>query len=100
MEEGIIFKSYFLNRQVHLIHAELLDEMLSKGYVVHPGDLGENITTRGLDLLSLPRGAKLHILDKVVVVVCFCCWFVLLVVVEDGGILDINHISGVQRWWR
>jgi MOSC domain-containing protein YiiM len=48
-------------RQVHLIHAELHDEMRRQGFDVGPGDLGENITTRGIDLLALPRDARLHI---------------------------------------
>ena len=48
-------------RQVHLIHAELFDELESKGFRVRPADLGENITTRGIDLLSLPKGALLRI---------------------------------------
>jgi MOSC domain-containing protein YiiM len=43
-------------RQVHLLHAELHDELAAKGFVVTPGLMGENITTRGLDLLGLPRG--------------------------------------------
>lgn len=46
-------------RQVHLIHAELFDEAAGWGYQVAPGQLGENITTRGLDLLALPQGALL-----------------------------------------
>jgi len=48
-------------RQIHLIHAELFDEMSDKGYSIKPGELGENITTRGIDLLSLPTGAILNI---------------------------------------
>jgi MOSC domain-containing protein YiiM len=48
-------------RQVHLIHAELHDELREQGFAVEPGQLGENITTRGLDLLALPRGAVLSI---------------------------------------
>ena len=44
-------------RQVHLLHAELFDELRNKGFNVGPGDLGENIVTKGLDLLSLPRRA-------------------------------------------
>ena len=47
-------------RQVHLIHAELLDK-LKRGFTVQPGDMGENITTRGLDLLALPTGTRLLI---------------------------------------
>lgn len=48
-------------RQVHLIHAELHDELTTAGHSVGPGQLGENITTRGLDLLGLPTGARLHV---------------------------------------
>ena len=48
-------------RQVHLIHAELHDELRTHGFEVAPGQLGENLTTRGLDLLGLPRGALLRI---------------------------------------
>ena len=48
-------------RQVHLIHAELLDELADKGFAVEPGQLGENITTRGLDLLGLSRGTRLRL---------------------------------------
>jgi MOSC domain-containing protein YiiM len=50
-------------RQVHLIHAELHDELCAKGFDVSAGQMGENITTRGIDLLGLPRGARLHIGD-------------------------------------
>ncbi len=53
-------------RQVHLIHGELLDELGAQGYDVAPAELGENITTRGLDLLGLPRGARLHMGEAVV----------------------------------
>ena len=54
-------------RQVHLIHAELFDDLVGKGYTVGPGDLGENITTRGIDLLGLPTGSFLEIGDRAVV---------------------------------
>jgi MOSC domain-containing protein YiiM len=54
-------------RQVHLIHAELHDELREKGFDVSPGQMGENITTRGLDLLRLPTGTKLHLGSKAVV---------------------------------
>jgi MOSC domain-containing protein YiiM len=53
-------------RQVHLIHAELLDELNARGFTVKPGDLGENITTHGLDLLALPTGALLTIGSAVI----------------------------------
>ena len=48
-------------RQVHLIHSELHDELAANGFVVRPGDMGENVTTRGVDLLGLPIGTRLHI---------------------------------------
>jgi MOSC domain-containing protein YiiM len=48
-------------RQVHLIHAELFEVLAQKGFRVGPGDLGENITTRGIDLLYLPEGTVLKI---------------------------------------
>ena len=48
-------------RQVHLIQSELFDEVRAKGFSVDSGQLGENITTRGVDLLALPTGTKLRI---------------------------------------
>ena len=48
-------------RQVHLIQAELFDELAQAGFVVSPGALGENVTTRGIDLLALPRGTRLRL---------------------------------------
>ena len=48
-------------RQVHLIHAELFCELRATGFAIEPGDLGENITTSGIDLLSLPTGTRLHL---------------------------------------
>ncbi|MBC8057992.1 MAG: MOSC domain-containing protein [Rhizobiales bacterium] len=48
-------------RQVHLIHAELFDELRTAGFAIGPGQLGENVTTHGLDLLALPRGTRLHL---------------------------------------
>ncbi|MFN2134798.1 MAG: MOSC domain-containing protein [Candidatus Promineifilaceae bacterium] len=48
-------------RQVHLIHAELIDELQAQGFSVAPGDMGENVTTCGVDLLGLPAGTKLHL---------------------------------------
>jgi len=54
-------------RQVHLIHRELFDELARDGFSVGPGQLGENITTIDLDLLSLPVGTELHIGSAAVV---------------------------------
>jgi MOSC domain-containing protein YiiM len=48
-------------RQVHLIHAELHDELQRAGFTLAPGQMGENVTTRGVDLLALPAGARLHL---------------------------------------
>ncbi|WP_144765840.1 MOSC domain-containing protein [Curtobacterium sp. 9128] len=48
-------------RQVHLIHAELFDEVAAAGFAVAPGQMGENVTTRGIDLLGLPTGTLLHL---------------------------------------
>jgi MOSC domain-containing protein YiiM len=47
-------------RQVHLIQGELFDEVRREGYTVAPGNLGENVTTNGIDLLGLPRGTILR----------------------------------------
>jgi MOSC domain-containing protein YiiM len=54
-------------RQVHLVQSELFDELRQKGFSIHPGDIGENIATSGIDLLGLPTGAVLHIGDSAVV---------------------------------
>ncbi|MFF2411269.1 MOSC domain-containing protein [Streptomyces sp. NPDC058092] len=54
-------------RQVHLIHAELFGELRAAGFEVAPGDLGENVTTNGVDLLALPVGTLLHLGDEAVV---------------------------------
>ena len=53
-------------RQVHLIHSELFEELRGKGFEVRPAELGENITTEGIDLLALPRGTLLSIGTDVV----------------------------------
>ncbi len=54
-------------RQVHLIHAELHAELRAAGFEVDAGRMGENITTRGIALLALPTGARLHIGSDAVV---------------------------------
>jgi MOSC domain-containing protein YiiM len=54
-------------RQVHLIHGELHDELRETGFAVAPGQMGENITTRGVDLLALPAGTRLRLGDSSVV---------------------------------
>lgn len=54
-------------RQVHLIHEELHQELAPRDFTLAPGDMGENITTRGVDLLSLPAGTRLRIGESAVV---------------------------------
>ena len=53
--------------QVHLIHAELHDELRGCGFHLAPGEMGENVTTRGVDLLGLPEGVRLHLGEAAVV---------------------------------
>lgn len=54
-------------RQVHLIHAELFEELATQGFAVGPGEIGENVTTRGIALLDLPCGTRLALGDTAVV---------------------------------
>jgi MOSC domain-containing protein YiiM len=54
-------------RQVHLIHAELFEELRARGFAVSPGLMGENVTTSGIDLLALPTGTRLHLGGEAVV---------------------------------
>ena len=48
-------------RQVHLLHEELFAELRERGFDVAPGAIGENVTTRGIDLLALPTGTRLRL---------------------------------------
>lgn len=54
-------------RQVHLIHAELFDELADRGFDILPGDMGENVTTRGIDLLALSCGTRLRLGEDAVI---------------------------------
>lgn len=54
-------------RQVHLIAAELHEELQAAGFPVSAGTIGENVTTRGIDLLALPSGTRLHLGDTAVI---------------------------------
>lgn len=54
-------------RQVHLIHAELHDELTTNGFAVSAGQMGENVTTRGVELLALPVGTRLRLGDTAVI---------------------------------
>jgi len=54
-------------RQVHLLHAELHEELRAAGFDVSAGQMGENITTRSINLLGLPTGTRLHLGEAAVV---------------------------------
>jgi MOSC domain-containing protein YiiM len=54
-------------RQVHLIHSELFEELRAMGHPIAPGEIGENITTRGVPLLDLPTGTLLRLGSDAVV---------------------------------
>jgi MOSC domain-containing protein YiiM len=56
-------------RQIHLIHGELHDELREAGFVLSPGQLGENVTTSGLALLALPAGTRLRLGASAVITV-------------------------------
>ena len=69
-------------RQVHLLQSELFEEVAAAGFRVAPGELGENVTTRGLDLLALPTGTRLRLGEAAVV--------------EITGLR--NPCSQIERW--
>jgi MOSC domain-containing protein YiiM len=48
-------------RQVHLLHSEIFDDLAAQGFALAPGDIGENVLTRGVALLDLPAGTRLHL---------------------------------------
>jgi len=54
-------------RQVHLLHAELLEGLRERSFDLAPGDIGENVLVAGVDLLGLPTGTRLHLGDRAVV---------------------------------
>ncbi len=71
-------------RQVHLIHAELHDELREQGFELVAGQMGENVTTRGVDLLGLPTGTRLHLGG--------------MAVVELTGLRNpCNQLDGIQQ---
>ncbi|MEV6653173.1 MOSC domain-containing protein [Streptomyces sp. NPDC051219] len=103
-------------RQVHLIHQELFDEVADEGFKVEPGQLGENVTTVGIDLLGLPTGTLLHLGAEAVVEVtglrnpclqidAFQDGLLKRVVGRDAvgnivrkaGIMSVVHTGGVVR---
>ena len=97
-------------RQAHIIHAELFDELAAQGFHVRSGDLGENITSRGVDLLALPRAALLHIGEEAVIEITGLrnpCQQInafqpglMQAVIErsdDGGLVRKSGVMGVVR---
>jgi MOSC domain-containing protein YiiM len=64
--EGDAHASSEWHRQVSLLALESINKMRDAGLEVHPGDFAENITTEGMDLVSLPVGTKIHIGGEVV----------------------------------
>jgi MOSC domain-containing protein YiiM len=56
-------------RQIHLIHSELHDELGAAGFALSPGQMGENVTTRGIDLLALPAGTRLRLGATAIIIV-------------------------------
>lgn len=92
-------------RQVHLIHTELFDALAAKGFLVDPGDLGENVTIRGIDLLQLPVGTRLTVGDAVVTLTGLRnpCWQIdefrsglLRQVVRPDGAGGVERLTGVM----
>lgn len=93
-------------RQVHLIQSELFAELADRGFSVGPGQLGENVTTRDIDLLSLPAGTRLFLGDDAVVEVTGLrspCKHInslhaglLKAVVDVGAGLDVPQRTGVM----
>ena len=92
------------------MHAELFDELAADGFAVRPGDLGENITTRGIDLLGLPTGTLLRLGEEAVVEVTGLrnpCVQIdrfqdglmkrLTPPTEDGGFARLAGIMGIVR---
>jgi MOSC domain-containing protein YiiM len=103
-------------RQVHLIPAELIDELRAAGFGIEAGQMGENVTTRGIDLLALPVGSLLQLGAQAVVEVtglrnpcvqlnAFQSGLMEAVVERDGngrligkaGIMGIALLGGVVR---
>jgi MOSC domain-containing protein YiiM len=97
-------------RQVHLIQVELLDELRLGGYQIAEGELGENIMTRGMDLLALPKGSLLKLGASAVVEITGLrnpCQQIeafrvgllskVLVKLEDGTVLRKTGVMGIVK---
>lgn len=96
-------------RQVHLVHVELLEALRAQGFDLEPGRIGENVTTRGIDLLALPTAAVLRIGDAEVEVTGLrnpCTQLdgiqaglmeACLDRAEDGGLIRLAGVMGIVR---
>ena len=88
-------------RQVHLIHGELHDELAVRGFTIAPGAMGENVTTRGIDLLALARGTQLRLgRDAIVEVTGLrnpCAQLDALVPGLRAAVLDRDDRGGLVR---
>ena len=88
-------------RQVHLIHAELHEELRTKGFDISAGQMGENVTTRGIDLLALPTGARLRLgVEAVVEITGLRNPCIQLNGVQPGlmdAVLDRDEVGGLIR---
>ena len=95
-------------RQVHLIHTELFDMLAEKGFAVGPAMMGENITTRGIDLLGLSAGTRLQIGDDAVIEItglrnpchqlnCLIPGLMQAVLdyVDDGSLIRLAGVMGI-----
>ena len=93
-------------RQVHLIHAELFDELAAKGFEVAPAQMGENVTTIGIDLLGLSAGTRLRLGEEALIEItglrnpCFkldgIASGLMQAVLEKGPGKSLNRKAGVM----
>jgi MOSC domain-containing protein YiiM len=65
---GLVGDAHAANwhRQISLLAIESIDKMRACGLKVHPGSFAENLTTEGIDLLSLPVGSRVQVGDSVI----------------------------------
>lgn len=85
-------------RQVHLIHEELLEELAGEGFRVEPGQLGENVTTSGIELLKLPRHTILRLgADAVVEVTGLRNPCAQINAFQPGLLKQVTHVGAEGR---
>ncbi len=84
-------------RQVHLIHEELFDELRTSGFQVRPGDIGENVTTRGLDLLALPTGTLLQVGNEAVLRKVLAAKYPAAASLKESDIADASFVDELEH---